>query len=75
MIIVKRKTNICYYVMKLASYGELFKVVQGTERFTENLSRSLFAQLIEGKKLSLFKLATINRSRVPSQHGSDAQGH
>jgi hypothetical protein len=54
MIIVKRKTNICYYVMKLASYGELFKVVQGTERFTENLSRSLFAQLIEGKKLSLF---------------------
>lgn len=60
MIVMKRKTNICYYVMKLASYGELFKLVQGTERFSENLSRSIFIQLLEGMSGS-FYLATIFR--------------
>lgn len=42
MVTVKRKTNVCYCVLKLATHGELYKMVESTDRFTENLSRSLF---------------------------------
>lgn len=46
--IVKRKTNICYYVMKLAEYGELFRFVEHTDRFSERLAKTLFSQIILG---------------------------
>lgn len=48
---MKRKTNICYCVLKLAAHGELFKLLESTERFTDSLARSLFQQLIEGNSL------------------------
>ncbi len=40
--IVKRKTNICYCVLKLAAHGELYKMLECTEKFSEELTRSLF---------------------------------
>lgn len=43
---VRRKTSICYCVLKLAGHGELYKMVEATEKFPEPLSRSLFLQLI-----------------------------
>ena len=47
--IVKRKTNVCYCVLKLAGHGELFKIVESTDKFSESITRSLFVQLIDGK--------------------------
>lgn len=38
---VRERGNVCYYVMKLAPYGELFKLIENTERFSERLSRTL----------------------------------
>lgn len=46
--VVTKKTGVCYYVMKLAEYGELYRFVEHTERFSEPLAKSLFIQLIEG---------------------------
>lgn len=34
--------------MKLAEYGELFRFIEHTDRFSERLARTLFEQLIEG---------------------------
>eukprot|EP00347_Sterkiella_histriomuscorum_P001022 403373639 len=45
---IKRKKNVCYYVMKFAEYGELFKFIEHTDRFTEKLSKSFFYQLVQG---------------------------
>lgn len=45
---IKRKQNVCYYVMQLAEYGELFRFIEHTDRFSERLARALFTQLIEG---------------------------
>ena len=28
-----KKTEVCYYVMKLAKYGELYRFVEHTDRF------------------------------------------
>jgi serine/threonine protein kinase len=39
----KRKQNVCYYVMKLAEFGELFQFIEHTDRFSEKLSKSLFS--------------------------------
>jgi hypothetical protein len=39
---IKRKTPICYYVMKLAEFGELFKFIEHTDKFSEKLARTLF---------------------------------
>ena len=50
--IVKRKTNVCYCVLKLAGHGELYKIVECTDKFSESLTRSLFSQLIDGKTLN-----------------------
>ena len=71
-VVCRRKTNVCYCVLKLASLGELYKMVEGTERFSEQLSRSLFVQLVQGKLL----ISYIGpRSRVPPQQGGHAPGH
>jgi hypothetical protein len=32
-IFIKRKTNICYCVLKLAKHGELFKFLEYTDKF------------------------------------------
>lgn len=32
----------------MAAHGELFKLIESTERFTDSVARSLFRQLIEG---------------------------
>ena len=45
---IRRKTGVCYYVMKLAQYGELFHFVERTDRFTERFARSLYLQLLQG---------------------------
>jgi serine/threonine protein kinase len=34
--------------MKLAEYGELFRFIEHTDRFSERFARKLFIQLIEG---------------------------
>jgi serine/threonine protein kinase len=39
---VNTKTRLCYYVMKLAEFGELFRFIEHTDRFSERLSRTLF---------------------------------
>ncbi len=39
---VRRVTSVCYYVMKLAEYGELFHFIEHTERFSEALARTLY---------------------------------
>jgi hypothetical protein len=41
-ILLKRKTSICYCVLKLARHGELFKFLEHTDKFSDLLSRSLF---------------------------------
>ena len=48
LIIIKRKTNICYCVLKLVRYGELYKILENTEKFNDSLSRTMFTQLIKG---------------------------
>lgn len=45
---IRRKSSICYYVMKLAQYGEIFHFIERTERFSERFARSLYLQLIQG---------------------------
>lgn len=34
--------------MKLAEYGELFRFIEHTDRFSEKLARHLFVQMISG---------------------------
>ena len=46
--IIKRTTKVCYYVMKIAEYGDLYRVVEMNERLSESLVRHLFSQLIDG---------------------------
>jgi len=41
-VIVKRKTNLCYCVLKLAGHGELYKMLENTDKFSEQMTRSLF---------------------------------
>ena len=38
--------RILYYVMKIEEYGELFRVINQTEQFTEKTARVIFRQLI-----------------------------
>lgn len=45
---IKRKTQICYYVMKLAEFGEIYSFIEHTERFSESATRYMFDQLIDG---------------------------
>ena len=47
---VKRKTSLCYYVMKLAEYGELYSFIEHTDRFDEPMVRYILDQLLEGMK-------------------------
>jgi len=47
---VKRKTDVCYYVMKLAEYGELYSFIEHTDRFSEEMTRYILDQLIEGMR-------------------------
>lgn len=46
-LVVKRKTELCYYVMKLAEYGELYSFIENTEPFDEHMTRYLLDQLLE----------------------------
>jgi len=46
--VLKKQTKICYYVMKLAEYGELYRLVDMNERLSEDLIRHFFSQLMEG---------------------------
>ena len=39
-VVEKRKTDICYYVMKLAEFGELYSFIEHNEApFTERMTR------------------------------------
>ena len=48
--IVKRKSEVCYYVMKLAEFGELYSFIEHTDRFTEDMTRYILDQLVDGMK-------------------------
>lgn len=39
----KKKQGVCYYVMRLASYGEIYRFIEHTDRFSEKLSREIFS--------------------------------
>ena len=41
---------MCYYVMKLAEYGELYSFIEHTERFDESMTRYILDQVLEGIK-------------------------
>lgn len=49
-VIVKRKTEVCYYVMKLAEYGELYSFIEHTDRFNEDMTRYILDQLVDGMR-------------------------
>jgi hypothetical protein len=34
-VLVKRKTNLCYCVLKLAAHGELYKMLECTEKLSD----------------------------------------
>ena len=34
-VLVKRKTNLCYCVLKLAAHGELFKMLECTDKLSD----------------------------------------
>lgn len=34
--------------MRLAEYGEIFRFIEHTERFSEQLARNIFSQLVDG---------------------------
>lgn len=36
---VKEKNQICYYVMKLAEYGDLYSFIEHSDRFEQNSAR------------------------------------
>jgi serine/threonine protein kinase len=40
--LIKRKTNICYCVLNLVKFGELYKFLELTDKFSDSLSRTLF---------------------------------
>jgi serine/threonine protein kinase len=40
--VIKRKTKVCYCVLKLVQYGELFQFLESTEKFSSLLARTLF---------------------------------
>ena len=47
--ILTKKAHMCYYVMPVAEYGELFRFVEhSSERLSERLVRTLFTQLLLG---------------------------
>ncbi len=41
-LVLKRKTDLCYYVMKLAEFGEVYSFIELTERFDERMTRYIF---------------------------------
>jgi serine/threonine protein kinase len=47
---LKRKTSLCYYVMKLAEYGELYSFIEHTDRMEEPMVRYILDQLLEGMR-------------------------
>ena len=40
--VLKRWGPVCYYVMNLAQYGDLYRLVEYNEKFSEGLVRHLF---------------------------------
>lgn len=45
---VKRKVDLCYYVMKLAQYGDLYSFIEHSDRFDENATRYILQQFLDG---------------------------
>ena len=62
--VLKRQGSICYYVMNLAKYGDLYRLVEYNERLSESLVRHLFQQLIEGLEY-LHKKGVVHRDIKP----------
>jgi serine/threonine protein kinase len=45
---IRRQSQVCYYVMKLAEFGELYRLVEINQRLSDDVVRYLFRQLVEG---------------------------
>ena len=39
---------MCYYVMKLAEYGELYSYIEHSDRFSETTTRFILDQVLDG---------------------------
>ncbi|CDW84194.1 protein kinase domain containing protein [Stylonychia lemnae] len=72
-IIIKRKNKICYCVLKLVRYGELFQFLESTEKFSTLLSKYLFKQLIEGLEY-LHSMGVVHRDIKPENLLIDPKG-
>ena len=46
--ILKSRSSVCYYVMSLAKYGEVFRLRDANEKFSDELVRYMFRQLMDG---------------------------
>lgn len=47
-LMIKQKTDICYYVMKLAYFGDVYSFIEHTDRINENLARYILREVMEG---------------------------
>ena len=63
-LVLKRQGPVCYYVMNLAKHGDLFRLVEYNERFSDGLVRHLFLQLVHGLEY-LHRKGVVHRDIKP----------
>ena len=49
--VTKKKNDLCYYVMKLAEFGELYSFIEHNDTpFTEPMTRYILDQMLSGMR-------------------------